>query len=265
MVELLTGSKKMQSSILIDNVSVEYTIYGLASRSFRKNILKLLSGRRLAQDATDELTRVTALKNISLSIHDEERVGLIGSNGAGKTTLLRLMAGGLKPASGFIKRIGTTASLFDVSMGINPEATGWDNIALRGLFLGLSVKEVRDCTGDIVEFCELSPQELSRPVRTYSSGMMMKLAFAISTSIHPEILLLDEWIGVGDAKFFEKAEKRMNNLVQGVRILVIASHNDQVIRSLCTKVVYLHQGKLVAYGPTEEILALYYKQEQEFN
>ncbi len=262
MVELLTGSKIMQSSILLDNVTVEYAIYGLANRSIKKNILRIVSGKRFAQDVSDELTRVTALKNISLSIHDGERIGLIGSNGAGKTTLLRLMAGGLKPASGFIKRVGTTASLFDVSMGMNPEATGWDNISLRGLFLGLSVNQVRDRTDEIVEFCGLTPQQLSRPVRTYSSGMMMKLAFSISTSIHPEILLLDEWIGVGDAQFLEKAEKRMNSLVQGVRILVIASHHDQVVRSLCTKVAYLHQGELVAYGHTEEMLALYYEHMQ---
>lgn len=249
----------MHSSIFLDNVTVEFAIYGLANRSIKKNILGIISGKRFAKDVANELTRVIALNNISLSIDDGERVGLIGSNGAGKTTLLRLVAGGLKPASGFIKRVGTTASLFDVSMGMNLEATGWDNIKLRGLFLGLSINQVRDVTDNIVDFCELTKQQLSRPVRTYSSGMMMKLAFSISTSIHPEILLLDEWIGVGDAHFLEKAEKRMNDLVQGVRIMVIASHHDQVIRSLCTKVAYLHQGELVAYGPTEEVLNLYYE------
>lgn len=252
-------------SIVLDKVSVKYSIYGQASRSLKKNVAQILSGRRLAGDATDELTHVVALKNISLSIHDEERIGLIGGNGAGKTTLLRVMAGGLKPAGGFIRRVGVTSSLFDVSLGMNSEATGWDNITLRGLFLGLSPAEIRDRTDEIVEFCGLTPQQLSCPVRTYSSGMMMKLAFAISTSVHPEIVLLDEWIGVGDAQFFEKAKVRMIDFVQRVRILVIASHYDHLIRDLCTKVVYLREGEMAAVGPVEEMLALYHNQERAVN
>jgi len=248
------------SSIVLDDVWVEYSIYGMGSRSLKKTVAQMLSGGRLARDASDELTRVVALKGINLSIQNDERIGLIGSNGAGKTTLLRVMAGALKPASGRVRRVGITSSLFDVSLGMNYEATGWDNITLRGLFLGLSPAEVRSRTDEIVEFCGLTPEQLSRPVRTYSSGMLMKLAFAISTSVHPEILLLDEWIGVGDAHFVDKAQKRLTELIDRARILVIASHYDHLIRSLCNKVAYLQEGQVIACGPVEETLALYHSQ-----
>lgn len=252
-------------SIKLNDVSVEYAIYGMSSRSLKKNIAQKITGSRIARDATNELTRVTALKNINLTIHDDERIGLIGKNGAGKTTLLRVLAGGLKPATGSIRRVGVTASLFDVSLGMNVEATGWENITLRGLYLGLSTREVRSITDEIVEFSELTPEQLSRPVRTYSTGMMMKLAFSISTAVYPEILLMDEWLGVGDAQFVQKAEDRMTDLMQRTRILVIASHYDHLIRSLCTKVIYLHEGNIVAMGPVEEMLELYHSKAQAAN
>jgi len=248
------------ASIALENVRVEYNIYGLGSRSLKKTVAKIISGGKLARDASDELTRVVALNNINLHIKDNERVGLIGSNGSGKTTLLRVMAGALKPSCGRVRRVGTLSTLFDISLGMNPEATGWDNILLRGLFMGLSPQEISRRTEELVEFSDLTPDQLSRPVRTYSSGMMMKLAFSISTSVHPEILLLDEWIGVGDANFIEKAQERMTNIVEKSRILIIASHWDHLIRSLCTKAVYLRDGEIVALGPVEEMLARYQSQ-----
>lgn len=250
------------SSIVLEDVWVEYCVYGISSRSLKKTVVRALSGGRMAQEAADERTRVVALKGINLSIEAGDRTGLIGSNGSGKTTLLRVMAGALKPSRGRIWRVGTTSSLFDVSLGMNPEATGWDNITLRGMFLGLSAAEARSKTDEIVEFCGLAPDQLSRPVRTYSSGMLMKLAFAISTSVHPEIILLDEWLGVGDAHFFEKSQKRLTQLVDKARILVIASHYDHLIRSLCNKVAYFRMGELIAFGPVEDTLALYHSQTQ---
>lgn len=246
-----------ETSIVLDDVWVEYCIYGIGSRSFKKTVVKTISGGRMAKEATEERTRVLALKGINLSIKGGERVGLIGSNGSGKTTMLRVMAGALKPASGRIRRVGSTSSLFDISLGMNSEANGWDNIVLRGMFLGLSAREAKAKTDEIVDFCDLTPEQLSRPVRTYSSGMLMKLAFAISTSVQPEILLLDEWIGVGDAAFFARAQSRMTDLVESARILVIASHYEQHISTLCTKALYLREGEMAAYGPVDEVLELY--------
>lgn len=243
-------------SIRLNDVWVEYAIYGMGNRSLKKTMVHLASAGRLAQDGGG-LSRVQALKGINLEIRDGDRIGLVGGNGAGKTTLLRVLSGGMRPVRGTMRRVGRTASLFDVSLGINPEATGWDNIVLRGLFLGLSRAEIRARTGDIVDFSGLAPEQLARPVRTYSSGMLLRLAFAVSTSFHPDILLMDEWIGVGDAQFLEKAQTRLTSMAENARILVIASHVDAFIRGLCTKAIHMEEGRIVDIGPVDEVLAHY--------
>jgi len=249
-------------SIVLGNVWLEYVIYGLAHRSLKKTLLQLTSPRRTARDDSDELSRIMALKGIDLHIKEGDRLGLIGANGAGKTTLMRVLAGVMKPARGSVRRVGVTSSLFDVYLGMNAEASGWDNITLRGLFLGLTPDQVRERTDEIVDFCGLTPHQLARPVRTYSSGMQVKLAFAISTSVYPDILLLDEWIWVGDADFRDKAHNRMTDIVQTSSILVIASHSDDVIRTLCNRAVCLHDGQVIADGPVDETLALYHGRSQ---
>lgn len=245
------------TSISVDRVWVEYAIYGMGSRSLKKTLMRWGSGGRLAGDA-NELWRVEALRDVSLTISDGERIGLIGGNGAGKTTLLRALAGSLRPVSGTVRRVGTLSSLFDVTLGMNVEATGWDNIRLRGLFLGLSSEDIRARAQEIAEFSELSSDNLARPVRTYSSGMLLRLAFAVSTSVHPEILLMDEWIGVGDAKFLAKAEQRLTDMVDKASILVLASHSDDLMRRLCTRLIWLDAGRVLADGPVEETLANYH-------
>ncbi len=247
------------ASIVLKDVWIEYVIYGLANRSLKKTLFRFLSRGRMAQEVAEERTRVLALKGIDLEIRDGERLGIVGSNGSGKTTLLRAIAGVLKPVRGQIRRVGYTASLFDVTLGMNPEASGWDNILLRGLYLGLSPEQARALSPEIAAFSGLTPEQLSRPVRTYSSGMQVKLAFSISTAVRPDILLLDEWLGAGDAAFLEKAQQRMLELVQRSRILVFASHYDWLLSSICNRAICLDQGQIVADGPVAETLDFYHR------
>lgn len=243
------------AAITCENVSVDYPLYGAGSRSLKKTLMRMGSGGRISRDAGDRVC-VQALRDVSLHIDHGERVGIIGSNGAGKTTLLRVLAGIYEPTRGVVRHEGRISPLFDTTLGMDTEATGYENIVLGGLFLGLSPREIRGRTDEIAEFTELGDY-LSVPVRTYSTGMMLRLAFAVSTCIDPEILLMDEWIGVGDAHFLEKAERRMERLVDHSRILVIASHSDALIKRLCNKVVLLDHGEVKAIGLVAEILDQY--------
>ena len=250
----------MAASILsLDDVWVEYAIYGLANRSLKKTLVGLASRGRLAREVETEISRVVALKGINLRVDDGERVGVVGANGAGKTTLLRVMAGALKPLRGRIRRIGFTSSLFDVSLGMNSEANGWDNITLRALYLGLTPREIRALADEIADFSGLTPEQLACPVRTYSSGMQVRLAFAISTAVRPDILLLDEWISAGDAAFVEKAKQRMIDLVDKSRILIFATHYDWLLAGICNRAICLQDGKIVADGPVADTLAFYHQ------
>ena len=246
------------TSIRLDDVWLEYPIYGAGARSLRQSIVKLATAGRLARPA-DGTKRVQALKGISLDLQEGDRIGLIGSNGAGKTTLLRLIAGAIWPTRGHVRRVGMTSSLFDVYLGMNFEANGWDNIILRGLFLGLPVPEIRAHTDEIVTFSGLTPDQLSRPVRTYSSGMALRLAFSVSTFLNPDILLMDEWLWVSDATFVQRAQERMDELVQQTRILVIATHAEYLIERMCNKAAYLRQGEMVFFGSVAEAFAAYHR------
>lgn len=247
-------------SITVDNAWLEYPIYGLGARSLKKSIVGWIKGDSALRQDTQ---RVQALKGINLQIRDGDRIGVIGSNGAGKTTLLRVLAGALYPNQGRVRRVGVTSSLFDVYLGMNPEASGWDNIMLRGLFLGLSPSEIRARSDEIASFSGLDHAQLDRPVRTYSSGMFLRLAFSVATSFNPQIILMDEWIWISDAQFGERAHRRMENLIQQSQILVIATHADYLIEMLCNKAIYLDGGQLVASGPVRDMLALYHSQKAD--
>jgi len=244
-------------SITAEDVWLEYPIYGAGGRSLKNTIIGRMTGGRVARDET---RRVQALQGINLQIADGDRIGVVGSNGAGKTSLLRVLAGALYPDRGRVRRVGITSSLFDVYLGMNPEASGWDNIMLRGLFLGLTPEEIRARSREIAEFSGLERAQLDRPVRTYSSGMYLRLAFSVATSFNPQIILMDEWIWVGDASFVERAHRRLENLIQQSRILVLATHADYLIEMLCNKAVYLDRGNLVATGAVRDMLALYHAQ-----
>lgn len=241
------------AEILLDKVGVDFPIYNSDARSLKRSLLAL-GGGKLRKD--DGRVSVRALSDVSMEIRDGDRIGLIGFNGAGKTTLLRVLAGIYSPCRGSIVRHGRVAPLFDVAMGMDMESTGYENIILKGLFLGLTRAEIDARLHDIAAFTELG-NYLSVPVRTYSSGMLLRLAFAICTCIDPEIILMDEWIGVGDAHFLKKATDRLEDFVARSSILVLASHSNDLIRTTCNKAALMNQGTLVAYGPVDVVLSQY--------
>ena len=239
------------ASIRLDRVSVSFPIYDAKSRSIKKRVLAAAGRGRIGTSEANHVV-IRALDGVSVKIEHGDRVGLIGRNGAGKTTLLRVMAGIYEPPSGTVEVEGRVAPLFDIGMGMDPESSGYENILLRGLFLGLRKAEIRAKVDEIADFTELG-EFLEMPLRTYSAGMFARLAFAISTSIDPEILLLDEGIGAGDEAFLEKAKQRLDALINRARILVLASHSDELVRKLCNRAILMENGRVVTSGPTDEM------------
>jgi lipopolysaccharide transport system ATP-binding protein len=201
----------------------------------------------------DGVVRVKALRDISLELVDGDRLGLIGRNGAGKSTLLRTIGGIYEPPQGTVTIAGNLATLLDLGLGIDPEMTGRENVLMRGIVLGMSRFDVRRKVENIEQFAELGAS-FDLPVRTYSSGMLVRLAFAISTSIEPEILLIDEVISAGDHLFMKKAEQRVKELTTATKILIVASHSIDVIRLFCNKCALLSDGRLIKLGPVDEIV-----------
>jgi ABC-2 type transport system ATP-binding protein len=246
------------ASIRLDRVSVSFPIYDAKSRSIKKRVLAAAGRGRIGTSEANHVV-IRALDGVSVKIEHGDRVGLIGRNGAGKTTLLRVMAGIYEPPSGTVEVEGRVAPLFDIGMGMDPESSGYENILLRGLFLGLRKAEIRAKVDEIADFTELG-EFLEMPLRTYSAGMFARLAFAISTSIDPEILLLDEGIGAGDEAFLEKAKQRLDALINRARILVLASHSDELVRKLCNRAILMENGRVVTSGPTDEMLERYHQE-----
>jgi len=195
---------------------------------------------------------ILALRNVSFEIAEGQRVGIIGRNGSGKSTLLRVMGKIYMPTSGTIVTQGPISSMFNLALGSQADATGRENILIRGLIKGWSRKEIKARTPEIIEYSELG-DFIDLPMRTYSDGMRMRLLFAIATSFSPEILLLDEWIGAGDAKFQRKAAERMNGLVDQAGITVIASHNRNLLRNVCEVGLWLDYGVVRAFGKIDEV------------
>ncbi len=244
------------TSIRLRHVSVSFPVYDVSSRSLKKRLLNSATGGRITEDAGGRIPIVQALEDLNLTFEHGTRVGLVGHNGAGKTTLLRVLAGIYEPNEGTVEINGQVAPMFDQSLGMDPESSGYENILLRGLCLGMSRREILARTNDIAGFTELG-DFLSLPIRTYSDGMRTRLAFAVSTAIQPDILLLDEGIAAGDASFLEKANKRLHAFTEQAAILVLASHNDVLIKRMCTTAILMEHGRVIAQGETQEILALY--------
>ena len=241
------------ATISLDRVTIEFPIYNARARSLTGELFRRTVGGKIKSDNSSHVS-VVALRDISLELADGDRLGLIGHNGAGKSTLLRVLAGIYEPLAGRARIQGTVASLTDITMGMNLESTGYENIMLRGVFLGLQVKEVRRLIPDIEAFTELG-EFLKLPMRTYSSGMMLRLAFAVTTAVIPEILIMDEMIGAGDAAFLAKATARINQMISNSRILVIASHDVETIRRFCNGAALLETGRIVRMGPVEEVIS----------
>ena len=241
------------ASLDVESVTVDFPVYNAARRSIRNRFIYRGTGGRVGMDAGNRLT-IRALDDVSIAFGHGDRVGIVGHNGAGKTTLLRVLAGVYEPVRGRVRRRGRTASL--LSLGIDADATGYENIVTRGLLLGLPPEEVRERVPEVAAFTELGDY-LAMPVHTYSSGMRFRLGFAICTSFEPEILLMDEWLGVGDRHFVEKARQRLERFVERAGILVLASQNAGLLERVCTRGVLLDAGKVKADGPIDEVLRDY--------
>jgi len=242
------------ASISVANLTIDIPVYDVAGSSIRKLLLKGTVGGRFAQSGHKLV--VNALKNVTFEAHEGDRIGLVGVNGSGKTTLLRVLSGAYPPSGGSVRMEGDISPLFDLMLGMNPDATGYENIRICGLFRGLPRHELQARGDEIAEFTELGSY-LAMPIRTYSSGMLLRLAFAIATARDPEILLIDEAIGAGDASFHHKAFARLEGLVRQSSILIVATHAEAIIRRLCNKVIWLHHGSLVEYGEVTRVLDAY--------
>lgn len=243
------------SSIDLRNVSLTFTIYDAHQRSFKNRILNYPVGGNISAGPSGH-TNILALDNISAKFARGDRVALVGHNGSGKSTLLRVIAGVYVPQTGSVDVTGRISTLFNLQLGVDPTGTGFDNIYLRGLVLGFSKREIDERIDEISRFSELG-RFLELPMHAYSQGMRMRLLFAISTSIRPDILLMDEWIGTGDKHFVDRAEKRLKELIGESNILVMATHNLSLAERLCNKVVLMSHGRITDVGDTEELLDLY--------
>jgi lipopolysaccharide transport system ATP-binding protein len=242
--------------ITLKQASVVLPIFNSSARSLTNKIVSAATGGALTAQKGGHLS-IEALRYLDLSITPGDRLGIVGHNGSGKSTLLRLLSGIFEPSSGSIERSGSIASLVDISLGINGENTGRENIFLRGKLMGLSKKEIDAKIDEIIEFSELGDY-INLPVRIYSSGMLLRLAFSVSTSITADILIMDEWLSVGDGAFGERASARLRALVDESEILIIASHDRDLIEKTCNKVVWLEHGHIKKIGATQEITSEYF-------
>ena len=239
-------------SVSLRNVNLHYRL----SNAKRRSLKSLLTRPFKEEKGAVQIGDIHALKNVSLDIQGGERVGLLGHNGAGKSTFLKAVAGLYPLSSGALQVNGEVRSLFDLSLGFEPDATGRENILYRGLLLGLTPSYMREIEAEIVEFAGLG-KFIDYPVKSYSAGMQVRLAFAISTSVGGDILLLDEVLGAGDASFMVKAKERIGELIELAEILVLASHDLNSLERLCHRGLVFHTGKLVFDGPIEAAIIEY--------
>ncbi len=245
------------TNLELDNVSLSYPIYGANARSFKATLINLATGGRLNRDNGN--IEVEALKNVSFKLEKGDRLALVGHNGAGKSTLLKVLAKIYEPTAGIVNVRGEINCLFDIMMGMEQELNGYENIMLRGLILGLSKTEIRKITPLIEEFSELG-DFMKMPIKSYSSGMKVRLAFGIITNVFSEILLIDEIVNVGDAKFFEKARASMTRLVSQADFMVLSTHDTEIIKQFCNKALWLEKGVVKCFGTIESVLKAYQSQ-----
>ncbi len=237
--------------IHLNDISLQFRV-----RQARRITLKEYIVRRLYREAVNPFIEVNALRGITLDLNDGDRLGIIGHNGAGKSTLLKLMAGVYPPTSGEQKVEGSISSLFDITLGFEGDASGWDNIRYRGYLQGETPRSISKKLNEIAEFSELG-KFLDMPVRYYSAGMMIRLAFSIASSIEPEILLIDEVLAAGDLAFQNKARNRMQDLMSQARLMVLISHDLTTLPTLCSQAIWMDHGQIRAMGPAHDVVAEY--------
>ncbi|HEX5377398.1 MAG TPA: ABC transporter ATP-binding protein [Phenylobacterium sp.] len=227
-------------SIRVSDLTVKLPVYGIDSKSLKKHLARVAVGGRLGH-ASHGSAEVTAISGLTMTLKAGDRLGLIGHNGSGKTTLLRALSGAYEPDQGEIEVYGRIAPLLDLGLGIDPSATGLENIRLRGRIAGMSSAMIESKMDEIGKFTGLGPF-LAMPLKSYSAGMQARLAFAVATAVDADILLMDEWIAVGDADFQKIAHQRLLSLVERAGILVLASHDLDLIRLYCNKVMRMEGG-----------------------
>lgn len=238
----------------IENVSLTYPVYGANARSFKSMLIDMATGGRLNNNAGNIV--VEALKDVSLKLEKGDRLAIIGHNGAGKSTLLKVLANIYEPTKGRVNVKGSTNCLFDIMMGMDHELNGYENIMIRGMILGLSRVEIRKIIPRVEQFSELG-DFMKMPIKSYSAGMKVRLAFGIITNVYSEILLIDEIVNVGDANFVEKAKAQMNNLIHQSEFMVLSTHDTNIVSELCNKALWLEKGSVRGYGPIGEVLENY--------
>lgn len=235
----------------VNKASIVFSVRRDRQVSLKEYIVKGLFRRSLNPEIT-----VHALTDVNLTARDGDRIGIIGHNGAGKTTFLKMLAGIYPPTEGTCEVEGNICSLFDIALGFEQDATGWENIAYRSYLQGVSPATLRKKIDSIGEFSELG-EFLTLPVRNYSAGMRMRLAFSIATSADPEVLLIDEVLAAGDMAFQLKARARMRELMSAARLMVLVSHDLNTIGEVCNRVLWLKRGRVMAEGPPAEVVAAY--------
>ena len=237
----------------LDHVSVTFPVLEHADRSLRSSIFRRV-GATVSGSARRPL--IEALKDISLDLRPGDRLAIIGHNGAGKSTLLKVCAGIYEPTSGTMARSGSVASMTDFLMGMDPALSGYQNIERRAIFMGLTAQEAKALVPEVEEFSELG-EFLKLPMRTYSTGMFIRLAFAISTSIQPDIMIMDEMINAGDMAFIDKSRRRMEGLIEASKILVFASHDLALLDRVCNQAIVLEKGEVAHKGSVASCAARY--------
>jgi ABC-2 type transport system ATP-binding protein/lipopolysaccharide transport system ATP-binding protein len=240
------------ASVHAANVSINYPVFTAASQSLRRQLLARMTGGKIDVKSS-RLVEIQAVDHVSFTIKPGERVALIGHNGSGKSTLLRAMARIYHPCAGRMQVEGKVAALFDTSFGLDFEAAGYENIMLRSLLLDVARGEIEKKIEDIIEFSELG-EFIHMPLRTYSSGMVARLAFAIATAVDADILLIDEGIGAGDAAFMNKADRRLKQFIERSQIVVLASHSERLLRAMCRRGIVMRKGRIVFDGDLDEAL-----------
>jgi len=244
--------------VKLESVIVDFPVFG-ANKNLRLALINgITGGKILPKSLQTKAVTVRALDNISIELKKGDRIGLVGHNGAGKSTLLRVLAGVYQPTSGTIDIEGRITPLLNQTPGIENEDSGYENIITIGMLLGMSQVEITEKAPEIIQFSGLGDY-INFPIRTYSTGMQARLGFSVCTALEPGILLLDEGIGAADAQFAEKASKRIKNMVEQTEILVLASHSDALIESMCNRAALIHHGQLLELGSVNEIMKSYRK------